>query len=74
MGQDKILEATNKAGESVSFQYLQGNESISMMRMYPSPDVNIKVQVKYMHEKATTWEISIRAGGVQWNKVWISLN
>ena len=37
-------------------------------------DGNNKDQVEYMHKKATASEKSIRAGGVQQNKLWESLN
>ena len=67
-GQDKILEATNKAGEHFPLQYLQANEGMSILGMNLALDGNNKHHVKYMHKKATAWETSIRAGGIQQNK------
>ena len=45
-----------------------------MLGMYLSLDVNNKYQVKHMHKKATAWETSIRAGGVQKNEDRKALN
>ena len=47
---------------------------MSMLGVYLAPGGNNKYQVKYMHLKATTWETSTRAGGVQHNKAWKALN
>ena len=44
-----------------------------MLVIYLALDGNDKDQVKYMQKKATNWETSIRAGGVQQNKVWKAL-
>ena len=47
---------------------------MSMLVIYLALDGNDKDQVKYMQKKATNWATSIRAGGVQQNKVWKALN
>ena len=66
--QDKVLEATNKEGEIVPLQYLHENEAMSMLGMYLAPDESNKDQLKYMHNHATSWATSIRAGVFQQNK------
>ena len=68
LGQDKILEATNKTVKIAPLWYLKANGAMFMLGMYLSPDGNKKDQVKYMHKKATVWTTSIRVGGVQQNK------
>ena len=74
LGKDKIIEATNKAEGIVPLRYLQENEAMSMLGMYPVPDGNNKDQVKYMHKKATAWATSIIARSVQQNKSWKDSN
>ena len=44
-----------------SLIYLNASKAMFMLVMYLAPDGNNKDQVKYMHEKATAWEISIKA-------------
>ena len=45
-----------------------------MLVMYVAPDGNNNDQVKYMQKNSTSWKTAIRAGGVQQNKAWKSLN
>ena len=45
-----------------------------MLVMYPVPDGNNKVQVKYMHKKVTAWATTIRVWGVLKNEAWKNLN
>ena len=52
-GQDKVMEATNKAGEIVPLLYLQEDEAMYMLGMYLVTNENNKYQVKYMHKKST---------------------
>ena len=74
IGQDKILEDTNKTREKFPLRYLQTNEAMFMLGMYLALYGNNKDKVKYMNKNSNVWETSIRAGGVQHNKSWKFLN